>query len=505
MKSKLHIFLENGEKHFFLIIILTFFVFSRIPSLIEPYWYGDEGIYQVIGKAMNHGRLLYRDIWDNKPPVLYLIYQLFNGDQFSVRMFSMIFGAGAVISFYFFARKLFDKTALYVSSLIFAILFGLPILEGNIANSENFMLFPIILAFSMLLPDIKRSSRSYVFSGLLISLAFLIKIVAFFDFLALLIILIILKLFEKESIRSTITYLINKIKTKKLIPTFFDEITLTVSFLTPILLTGLFFFINGAFSDFYTATFSQNIGYVGWGNKFIVPMGALFIKEILLTAVLILVYIFRRKLTRNGVIIIIWLAFSIFNAFFSQRAYGHYLLVLVPSFSLFVGYIFSNKKILTYNLLILIVIFLMANSIFKFIGNINSYKKQLNYYNNYFSFILGKKSISDYQLFFDDTTPRDYDLANFIRLNTKINDDVFLWTDSAQIYALSDKLPPSRYIVSYHITFYKDALEITKNAIESKKPKYIISTKDSPELSLFVSSYKLRYSMKNAKIYERKI
>ncbi|MBP6098670.1 MAG: hypothetical protein KA477_01670, partial [Candidatus Levybacteria bacterium] len=51
--------------------IIVFFVILRLPSLIEPIWYADEGIYEVIAHAMHNGRVLYSEVWDNKPPLLY--------------------------------------------------------------------------------------------------------------------------------------------------------------------------------------------------------------------------------------------------------------------------------------------------------------------------------------------------------------------------------------------------------------------------------------------------
>ena len=41
--------------HEAILMILAGVVFLRIPSLFEPYWYGDEGIYLTIGQAMRHG------------------------------------------------------------------------------------------------------------------------------------------------------------------------------------------------------------------------------------------------------------------------------------------------------------------------------------------------------------------------------------------------------------------------------------------------------------------
>src|SRR3989344_3644059 len=156
------------------------FLLLRIPSLYEPYWYGDEGIYEVIGKAIRSGRILYTGIWDNKPPLLYIIYALFDSDQFFVRAASVILG-----------------------TLFFAILFGLPLLEGNIANAENFMLFPILLSalliYSVATKNDSNSIKSYsgtdkkmlFVAGLMLGVAFLFKIVAVFDFSALVLFFII--------------------------------------------------------------------------------------------------------------------------------------------------------------------------------------------------------------------------------------------------------------------------------------------------------------------------
>src|SRR5258706_3414862 len=148
--------LEQKTTTWFIVAISFVFFLLRLPSLFEPYWYGDEGIYEVIGSAVRHNMLLYRDIWDNKPPFLYLVYSIFDGDQFGAKLLSLIFGLASVIVFFLLARKLFEKQrSIYISTAIYALLFGLPIIEGNIANAENFMLFPIILSSLLIFSTIK--------------------------------------------------------------------------------------------------------------------------------------------------------------------------------------------------------------------------------------------------------------------------------------------------------------------------------------------------------------
>lgn len=182
--------LEKIKETWFLIVVSCIFFILRLPSFFEPYWYGDEGIYQVLGIAMNQGKLLYRDIFDNKPPLLYYLYSIFNSDQFSVRVVSFLFGLLAIFCFYFIVRKfLKSEKNIFLTTGIFAFLFGIPLIEGNIANSENFMIPLVLLStifiFKALEEKIKNKKLIFIMlSGLGLGISFLFKIVAVFDFAA---------------------------------------------------------------------------------------------------------------------------------------------------------------------------------------------------------------------------------------------------------------------------------------------------------------------------------
>ncbi|HEX8965368.1 MAG TPA: hypothetical protein VF820_02960, partial [Patescibacteria group bacterium] len=93
----------------FLIIVSCIFTLLRLPSFFEPYWYGDEGIYEVIGFALRHGRMLYTGIWDNKPPLLYIMYALVDGNQQGAKILSWFFGLLSIILFFFFSKKIFKN------------------------------------------------------------------------------------------------------------------------------------------------------------------------------------------------------------------------------------------------------------------------------------------------------------------------------------------------------------------------------------------------------------
>ena len=150
--------LEVSREFWFVIFTSFLFFILRLPSLFEPLWYGDEGIYQVIGKSLNNGKLLYTEIFDNKPPLLYWLYAFFNSDQFTIRLVSLIFGVLSIGVFFLLSKKLFtnNKNKIhFVTTFIFAVLFGLPMLEGNIANAENFMLL-LILASAFFIINQKK-------------------------------------------------------------------------------------------------------------------------------------------------------------------------------------------------------------------------------------------------------------------------------------------------------------------------------------------------------------
>ena len=78
-------------------MVILFLIFVlRFPSLFEPFWYGDEGIFAAVGRNLNLGGTLYKDAWDNKPPMIYLTYAaIFN--FFGVSMFWLRLVAAVVV------------------------------------------------------------------------------------------------------------------------------------------------------------------------------------------------------------------------------------------------------------------------------------------------------------------------------------------------------------------------------------------------------------------------
>ena len=172
--------------------LVVFSVVLRITSWFEPYWYGDEGIYLVLGQALRRGLVFYRDIHDNKPPLLYLLAAVAGGVTWFRVILTVWFGATVVV-FYRLMEKLFPKNKLawYLSTI--TMILGTTATEGNIANAEIFMIGPIMLAMLMALRQTPASAkasagkRNWLLVGLLMAVAFLFKAPAGADLAALLI------------------------------------------------------------------------------------------------------------------------------------------------------------------------------------------------------------------------------------------------------------------------------------------------------------------------------
>lgn len=510
--------LEKNIEVWFLIVVSFVFFLLRLPSLFEPLWYGDEGIYEVIGIGLNHGRLLYRDIWDNKPPLLYILYAIFHSDQPVIRFVSLLFGMTSVILFYFLVKKLFlrPKTT-YITTSLFAFLLAIPLLEGNIANAENFIM-PLTLGAGLLILHQKetltknRNFLLFVSSGLLLGLAFLFKIVAIFDIAAFTLFILFINISSlrgtKQSHRPAILWdcrALLAMTLKNVKPIIIEKlIPLYLGFISPLLVTLLFFTATHALPEFIHSAFLSNVGYVNYGNTFylpagrqVIPQGLLIIKLLILGIFCGVLFIKRHRISPHTQFILLWLAFSIFSALFSQRPYTHYLLVLLSSFCLFIGILLQRTKS---QLLFIGIFFLIA---MYFLTNFSFYNKNIRYYQNFFAFITNSEDITTYRAFFDDSTPRDYALADFLTIKLHPNDQIFLWGNNVQLYALVNKLPPGKYIAAYWIGSSKQTLIETQQALNNRLPRFIIVMPNAGEIPYSLKGYSQRLSINKAIIYEK--
>lgn len=495
MKSvwdKLHILSEKlriPSLPNWLVGILALVFILRIPSFFEPYYYGDEMVYLTLGQGVRQGLTLYKDIHDNKPPLLYLTAAV-AGNLFWFKIILAFWSLITVVVFYKLTKLLFESNqkAQKIATILFGLLTTLPLLEGLTINSELFMIVFTILAFIILLKKDVKSNGIFL-AGVFFGLGTLFKIPAAFDAPVIVFYWLIT------------TGLGNWRKIFK------DTSMLIAGFTTPLLITFIWYFFKGALPEYLRAAFLQNVGYLSSfrpgdvQKSFLVRNAPLLIRGFVVLFGSSIIFIFRKKLSNKFVLFSLWTLFALFAITLSERPYPHYLIQMIAPISLLLATFFSEKSLEQSLAVIPLALAFFVPVFYKFWLYPTS-----SYYLRFINFAIHRQTKAEYFNGFSPTTNRNYEIAQFLATSSEVSDRVFMWgPDSATVYALAKRLPPIKYVVDYHILDYSSKAQEAKN-IASNPPRFIILTSDNPyqELRpLIRQKYILVNTIENANIYSR--
>jgi hypothetical protein len=463
-----------GPKNVLLLgLLIVVNILLYIPSLLEPVSYGDECIYLTLGNGLRKGQVFYRDIHDNKPPLLYLAAALTQSLPY-FRLLTIIWNITHLIIIYKLISLLAkNKYTPFIGGIIFSLL--LLIFEGRIANGEVFMMMPATLAVYLFWKSSKNNNLKNKFKfgsvfGLLFSFGFLFKIPLAFDFVGVLLAIFIFKI-------ERFKYGLNQLKN-----VFFGLLNnkmlwgMLLGFALPILLSIVYYGSKGAFEPYVRSALMQNIGYLSsWQGS---NMG-LYMRLGFLGLFNLLIFIFRNKINYKLIFFTTWYAYAMFGALLSARPYPHYLVEIIPSLTIILAFAFDKidkkKKLnaLLLNQFFLLAIFSLALLVFVFKFYNFWYYKQLPYYSNFIKYVTKQIDQQEYFKYFGEKTNNDYKIARFIRGTLGKKDNVYIWGDAACIYALSGQQPPGRYTVNYHIYDFNGFNE-TLAAIKNSMPRIIV-------------------------------
>ncbi len=468
--------------------LMVLVMILRVPSFFEPNYYGDEMIYLTLGQGVRQGVTLYKDLHDNKPPLLYLTAAAAG----NIFWFKVILAFWSIVTIYYFfklAEKLFkgrDKTV-KLATLVFGLLTTLPLMEGNTVNAELFMILPSITALLILLSE-GLNTKKIFFAGFLFGIAALFKIPA---------------LFELPVI--VVYWLLTDTKNWKRV--LLSSIVLALGFAAPIFLTIVWYFAQGAVPEYIKAAFLQNVGYLSSfrpddiQKPFLVRNLPLLIRASIVFLGVLVLFIKRQKLSKNFILLTTWTLFTLFAITLSERPYPHYFVQTLAPFSFLIAMFFSEDRIDQVLVIFPITISLFVPVFYKFY-----FYPTTAYYSRFASFASGKITKAQYFTGFASTTNRNYKISEFIVQSSHPKDKIFMWDpDSAAIYAMSRRLPPTKFTVPYHVDDFSSKEEVAKQII-ANPPKFIILTSQYPytELNLLIRQrYLLIQQIDNASIYTR--
>ncbi|OGY18956.1 MAG: hypothetical protein A2784_02390 [Candidatus Chisholmbacteria bacterium RIFCSPHIGHO2_01_FULL_48_12] len=452
-----------------LIILLAVTVLLRLPSLFEPYWYGDEQIYLAIGQGVRKGLVLYRDITDypNKPPLIYLLAAA-AGSVFWFKFMLMMWNAVHVLVVNILLKKLWGdkKWIVWGGSGAFILLTALPALEGNIANGEMFMIMLTTAAMLLLWKG------QYFLAGILFALGFLFKIPVAADIAAAGLIFWICR----HNLRGIISFGLG--------------LGLPIA-----VVLGVWYGVGVAPIDLV-----KNM----LGSSKYVTNYPLAPRLILVSGITGGLYLIKKRIGPKMVLGVVWLMWALFGATLSGRPYPHYFIQIVVPVIVTGGAMLAGRekrlRVVVGGVgLALVTLTLVTLKVKPYpVGA---------YYANFGKWMMGQKSWSEYAAAFDRRMPRNYELAYYLKTHTGPEEKIYIWGNQPDVYVMAGRLPVGRLVTSFHVEDLQ-AYGATMEWLKNDPPAYVVIMADEArqfeELKYWVDQdYVETDTISEAKVYKK--
>lgn len=433
----------------------------RYPSLFEPRWYGDEGIFAAVAENLRHGRMLYSGAWDNKPPLIYFTYaaiqSAFGTGMFPLHLVATVWVLATEVAIVAAAWLLFGRWRAVVAGAVFAVVLGSPVVEGDLAMTETFMILPTSLAVLVVVRDELRgraSDRTYAIAGALIGVAAAYKQVAVFDGLAI----------------AVIAWFVHERQTRPLV-------ALAVGFAAPQAAVALLFLATGAFGGYWYAIVGSLGLYARLG-----PRENAFVRFAAYLPALLVVAVLARRRDGGGRVTVrdlppVWLAFTLIGATSSTFAFPHYLQQGVPALALTAAALpleadrdqLGRTAMAVAGVLVAAVAFAQFSPAYRQ----RAQMRPVRYYQTFIAHQWGGMSDLDYEYRFDGTVVANRDIAQAIREDGAGN-TAFSWSELPWLYAQAGLTNPSRYYTSFLGAVIPGARDEILRELEQRPPVYVV-------------------------------
>lgn len=436
----------------------------------------DEGTYFAVAQAMAHGYRLYADVWENKPPALYLVYNavyhLAGPSLLSIRVLTTLAVLAITVVAYLLARFYAGARAALMAGLLAGLLMGVPFLEGTTGNAEVFLaLFSAAGVYSAV--ALERSALA----GLCLGVAVLFKVVAGFDAAAL-------------------AFWFLRWRRPLVLP---YCLALAVVLAGAAALCWASGILRSALRD----AVLYDLGYVGHGNGAHVPW--LLLAKLLAVALLTL-------WLRSAPFPFLWLVYATAGALISGRFFGHYALQLVVPLCVVSALMVRERPRLATRVAVsLPVLFLTAAAVSALAGwamtasgHGSILARRLEWYANFTRMALHLEPYSAYSSQVDDHVERNEALARRVeRLPAGM---LLVWGNTPWIYPLSSRLPATPYTSALRSPEVPGETAALRRALLEGRPRVVVVVwPAAPRLGPASTGLQHRYTLvarvSNATIY----
>jgi hypothetical protein len=156
---------------------LVLVILRALPSLRYPLG-RDQATYGVIAQGLLHGRLLYRDLWDIKPPGIFYIYavivKISGPVMWSIGIVDILWLLAISICIFYFAKRYLGAPAAAIA-VVFNALWHCSWGYIHAGQAETFLTMFVFLAFFVLMSARAQNWVGNFAAGLLCGAAFWVK------------------------------------------------------------------------------------------------------------------------------------------------------------------------------------------------------------------------------------------------------------------------------------------------------------------------------------------
>jgi 4-amino-4-deoxy-L-arabinose transferase-like glycosyltransferase len=447
----------------------------------------DEGAYGYMGWGILNGLVPYKDMYDQKPPGIFvlnsLVFLLFEPTALNVKIFASIYSLGSVLAVFMVTRKLAGREEGCLAALLYAIFSCGPHIQGGGVNSEVFMVLPYTLAAYSLLKLLETGSRkSYLYFGFWTSVACTIKQVALVNFFWLASYLVI-RIWQRRQL-DTVTRVLS------------DGFLVVIGAVIPWVPFLLYFYGKDALDNFYFWQVSFNLHYIATGHQgidyfyvFLAQMKSVFSENgfLWLAALAGIGYRWPQRLKNVETskheaeswqytawkLMAIWPIFSFIGVALGGRFFPHYFIQIVPSLAVLggVGLMDLMRKVrgqgigffrrpTGFGLVLLLALSFLS-----------SVKADAPYYLKYNGMQI---SLRQYNTPLFSVTRY---IGKYLRGRTERDDLIYVWGVSPEINFYALRKSPNPYLM-HTIMFYNLPWDSYKEVLESlhrSPPKYVVA------------------------------
>ncbi len=136
----------------------------RVPSFLEPHWYTDEAGYVTTARSLLQGKVLYSQIWTNKPPIdiwtVAVVTRLVGDSEAALHVVTFLSGLITLGAIAYAGTRVLGRRRTAVALLIAAALLGSPLFDAELLVPESLLIAPITWAGAILVTRVGSPDRA---------------------------------------------------------------------------------------------------------------------------------------------------------------------------------------------------------------------------------------------------------------------------------------------------------------------------------------------------------